>query len=65
MIPLCYKRQLFRRVTTTELGGTLPPHQPSKQDSSETKEENYPPSDKCVALMVNYLIASKKLPYLL
>lgn len=55
------KRQLFRRVKTTE-EGTLPPQHTTKQDTSEAKEENYPPSDKGVARMVNYVMANKKLP---
>ncbi|XP_035605745.1 uncharacterized protein LOC118366972 isoform X2 [Oncorhynchus keta] len=52
---------IIRRVKTTE-ERNLPPQHTTEQDTSEAKEENYPPDDKGVARMVNYLMTNTKLP---
>ena len=47
------KRELFRRVKSTEAGTHHPTQATTDQHESESKEDSYPPDDRRVARMLS------------
>ena len=56
------KRELFRKVKSTEAETPNPTQATTDQNESESKEDSYPPDDRRVARMLSYLLNNKKLP---
>ena len=56
------KRELFRKVKSTEAEKPNPTQTNTYQNASESKEDSYPPDDRRIARMLNYLLTDKKLP---
>uniref|UniRef100_A0A8C6KJQ0 HMG domain-containing protein n=1 Tax=Nothobranchius furzeri TaxID=105023 RepID=A0A8C6KJQ0_NOTFU len=56
------KRELFRKVKSTEAEVPNPTQTTADQNASEAEEDGYPPDDKHIARMLDYLLTNKKLP---
>ena len=56
------KRELFRKVKSTEEETHNPTEISTVQYDSDAKEDSYPPDDREIARMLKYLLNHKKLP---
>ncbi|XP_073346956.1 uncharacterized protein, partial [Pagrus major] len=56
------KRELFRKVKSTETEMPNPTQSTTDKNVRESKEDSYPPDDRSIARMLNYLLTNKKLP---